>query len=176
MVTTQGQQSAIDDAVALTTAGQQAAITTAVALATQNVTIAAQNVYLLSPPEVKFDKVTKQFLDKKLPCCIDKPSYQHYIEVRNCLYHNLRQITSPFGGGQHGHLGMIMATAKYLNISGSAWKVPPSQTAVPVIPAGATPDKQSTIFNQWVITEKGIMYADHVTRHARNLITTAWPE
>ena len=72
MVTTQGQQAAIDDAVALATAGQQAAITTAVALATQTATIAAQNVYLPSPPEVEFDKVTKQFLDKKLPRCIGK--------------------------------------------------------------------------------------------------------
>ena len=100
MVTTQGQQVAIDDAVAAATAGQQAAITAAVALATQTATISSQNVYLPIPPEVKFDKVTNQFLDKKLPLCIGKPSYQHYIEACNCLYHNLRQITSPFGGGQ----------------------------------------------------------------------------
>ena len=120
MVTTQGQQADIDNAVALATADQQAAITAAVSLATQTETIAAQNVYLPSPPEVEFDKVTKQFLDNKLPRCIGEPTYQHYIEVRNCLYHNLRQITSPFGGGKHGHLGMIMPTAKYLNISGRA--------------------------------------------------------
>ena len=74
MVTTQGQQAAIDDAVALATAGQQAAITTAVALATQTATTAAQNVYLPSPPEVEFDKVTKQFLDKKLPSCTNPPN------------------------------------------------------------------------------------------------------
>ena len=120
MVTTQGQQAAIDDAVALTTVVQQAVITAAVALATQTSTIAAENVYLPSPPEVEFDKVTKQFLDKKLPSCIGEPTYQHYIEARNCLYRNLRQITSPFGGGQHGHLGMIIPTSKYLNISGRA--------------------------------------------------------
>ena len=177
MVTTQGQQAAINDAVALATAGQQATITAVVALATQTATIAAQNVYLPSPPEVEFDKVSKLFLDKKLLRCISELTYQkHYIEARNCLYRNLRQITPPFGGGQHGHLGMIMPTAKYLNISGRAWQVPNSQPAVPVIPSGATPDQRSTIFNQWVITKKGIMYADHVTRHVRNLITTAWPE
>ena len=67
MVTTQGQQAAIDNAVALATAGQQAVITAAVALATQTATIAAQNFYLPSPSEVEFDKVTKQFLNKKLP-------------------------------------------------------------------------------------------------------------
>ena len=110
MVTTQGQQAAIEDAVALATAGQQAAITAAVALATQTATISAQNVYLPSPPEVEFNKVTKQFLDKKLPCCIGEPTYQHYIEARNCLYRNLRQMTSPFRGIQHGHLGLIMVT------------------------------------------------------------------
>ena len=69
MVTTQGQQAAIDNAVALATAGQQAAITAAVDLATQTATIAAQTVYLLSPPEVEFDEVTKQFFDKIwVPC------------------------------------------------------------------------------------------------------------
>ena len=139
MVTTQVQQAAIDDAVALATAGQQAAITAAVALATQTANIVAPNVYLPSPPEVEFDKVTKLFLDKKLTRCIGEPTYQHYIEARNCLYCNLLKINSPFGGGQHGYLSMIMPTSKYLNIASSAWQVPPSQLAVPVIPAGATP-------------------------------------
>ena len=147
MVTTQVQQAAIDDAVALATAGQQAAIAAAVALATQTATIAAQNVYLPSPPEVEFDKVTKQFLNKKLPRCIGEPTYQHYIEARNCLYRNLQQITSPFGGSQHGHLRLIMPTAKYFNIASNTWQVPPSQPAAPVIPPGATPDQCSTIFN-----------------------------
>ena len=71
---TQGQQAAIDKVVALAIASQQAAITAAVALAIQTATIAAQNVYLLSPPEVDFDKVTKQFLDKKLPSCTNPPN------------------------------------------------------------------------------------------------------
>ena len=147
MVTTQGQQAAIDDAVALANTGQQAAITAAVALATQTATIAAQNVYLPSPPEVKFDKVTKQFLYKKFPCCIGESTYQQYIEARNCLYPNLRQITSPFGGSQNGHLGLIMPTAKYFNITSNAWQVPPRQPAVPVIPPGSIPNQRSTIFN-----------------------------
>ena len=145
MVTTQVQQAAIDNAVALATVGQQADITAAVALANQTATIAAQNVYLPSPPEVEFDKVTKQFLDKKLPHCIGKPTYQNYIEARNCLYRNLRQITSPFGGGQHGHIGMIMPTVKYFNIASSAWQVPPIHPAVPVVPAGDTPDQRSRV-------------------------------
>ena len=54
MVTTQGQQAAIDDAVALATVGQQAEIPAAVVLATQTATIAAPNVYLPIPPEVEF--------------------------------------------------------------------------------------------------------------------------
>ena len=86
MVATQGQQAAINDAVALATAGQQESITAAVALATQMATILAQNVYLPSPPEVEFYKVTKQFLNNKLPRCIGEPTYQHYIEAHNCLY------------------------------------------------------------------------------------------
>ena len=125
---------------------------------------------------MEFDKVTKQIHDKKLPRCIGKLTYQHYIKARNCLYRNLCLITLPFGGSQHGHLGMIMPTVKYLNIASSAWQVPPSQPAVSVIPAGATPDQRSTIFNHWSINKKGIMYADHVTRHVRNLNTTPSPE
>ena len=61
----------------VTTQGQQAAINDAVALATQTATIAAQNVYLPSPPQVEFDKVTKQFLDKKLPSCTNPPNIDY---------------------------------------------------------------------------------------------------
>ena len=106
-----------------------------------------------SPARLKWSSTRsrKQFLDKKLPRCIGETTYQHYIKARNCLYCNLRQITSPFGGSQHGHHGMIMPTAKYFNIASSAWQVPPIQPAVPVIPDGATPNQRSTIFNQWSV-------------------------
>ena len=75
--------------------------------ARQQPTITQQNQYVPTNPDVDFEKVAKQFINKRLPLCVGEPTYSHYVQVRNMLYRNLRQIKSPFGGGKHGHLGAI---------------------------------------------------------------------
>ena len=75
--------------------------------AQQQQTITQQNQYVPTNPDVDFEKVAKQFINKRLPICVDEPTYIHYVQVRNMLYRNLRQIKSPFGSGKHGHLSIV---------------------------------------------------------------------
>ena len=117
-----------------------------------------------------------EFLNKGLPLCVGEPTYSHYVQVRNMLYRNPRQIKSPFVGGKHGHLGAIQAAAIYSNSSSTSWTVPVAQPAIPTIPIGTNAQDTAKIFNEWTIQEKGIQTAEHVTRHIRNLILAAWPD
>jgi len=55
------------------------------------------------------------------------------------LYANARAIPSHRGGGQYGHLALIMPDAEYLALPGAvAFVEPPVPPVQPVIPAGAT--------------------------------------
>ena len=91
--------------------------------AQQQQTITSQNQYVPTNPDVDFEKVAKQFINKRLPLCVGKPTYSHYVQVRNMHYRNLRQIKSPFGGGKHGHLGSIQSAPMYANSSATSWTV-----------------------------------------------------
>ena len=180
MVTTQTQatrQAAISAEVATHVAAQLAAATQQQQAAIQQPqTINHQNQYVPTDPDVDFEKISKKFINKSLPLCPGEPTYNHYVKVRKMLYRNLRQIKSPFGGGTHGHLGAIQSVQMYANSSATAWIVPISQPAVPIIPAGTNPQDTAKIFNQWFIREKGIQTAECVTCHMHNLILAAWPD
>ena len=141
--------------------------------AQQQPTITHQNQYVLTNPDVDFEKVAKKFINKRLPLCVGEPTYSHYVQVRNMLCRNLRQIKSPFGGGKHGHLGAIQAASMYANYSATSWTVPVTQPAIPTIPSGTTAQDIAKVFNEWTIQEKGIQTAEHVTRHISNLILAA---
>ena len=91
------------------------------------------------------------------------------------LYRNLRKIKSPFSGGKHVHLGAIQAAPMYANSSATSWTAPVTQLAIPTIPIGTNAQDTAKVFNKWIIQEKGIQTAEHVTRHMRNLILAAWP-
>ena len=115
--------------------------------ARQQPTITQQNQYVPTNPDVDFEKVAKQFINKRLPLCVDEPTYSHYVQVRNMLYRNLQQIKSPFSGGKHGHLGAIQAASIYSNSSATSWTVPVTQPAIPTIPICTNAQDTAKIFN-----------------------------
>jgi hypothetical protein len=51
---------------------------------------------------------------------------------------NAISITSMAGGGDHGHLGIIMTQVEYAAISTSPWVEPYNPNATPIIPPGTT--------------------------------------
>ena len=144
MVETQSQ--AARAAIAAEVATQVAAhLATA---AQQQQTITQQNQYAPTNPDVDFEKVSTHFINKRLPLCVSEPTYSHYVQVRNMLYCNLRQIKSPFGGGKHGQLSAIQAAPMYANSSATSWTVPVTQPAIPTIPIGTNAQDTAKAFNE----------------------------
>jgi hypothetical protein len=68
----------------------------------------------------------------------DKPTYDSVRRLEKELYANAQTIPSLLGGGQHGHLGVVMPAAEYLVISAVAYVVPVHPGTQPVHPANST--------------------------------------
>jgi hypothetical protein len=69
---------------------------------------------------------------------VGKPTNTTVQLLKRQLYTNARSVTSPRGGGNNGHLAMLMSDAAYLLRAGEAFAIPlhPGVTSVHV--AGAT--------------------------------------
>jgi hypothetical protein len=61
-----------------------------------------------------------------------KPTPAAIRKLRQELYANVRGITTDLGGGQHGHLGLLMPDADYLALPGAAaYILPPTRPDIP---------------------------------------------
>jgi hypothetical protein len=61
-----------------------------------------------------------------------KPTPEAIRKLRQELYANVRGITTDLGGGQHGHLGLLMPDADYLALPGAAaYILPPTRPDIP---------------------------------------------
>jgi hypothetical protein len=69
---------------------------------------------------------------------IGEPAYDDIRQLRNTAYQNAAAVSSALGGGQHGHLGMIMDATTYASLTQEPWTDPPEPPTSPVIPPQAT--------------------------------------
>jgi hypothetical protein len=53
-----------------------------------------------------------------------QPAYDDIRQLRTVIYHNAASIPSERGGGQHGHLGMVMNNAIYATLTDTPWVDP----------------------------------------------------
>jgi hypothetical protein len=61
-----------------------------------------------------------------------KPTPEAIRKLRQELYANVTGITTDLGGGQHGHLGLLMPDADYLALPGAAaYILPPTHPDIP---------------------------------------------
>ena len=63
------------------------------------------------------DKILTQFPNKTLPKIHGEPTYESINDIMQHMYANAATIASPLGGGQHGHIGLIMKPALYQTLS-----------------------------------------------------------
>ena len=61
-----------------------------------------------------------------------QPTYDDLRRLRDALYANAAAIPSTQGGGNHGHLGMIMDPVVYATLSPVAWVNPPQPVMPPL--------------------------------------------
>ena len=67
-----------------------------------------------------------------------EPTYTSISTLQCKIYANARAIDSPFGGGQNGHLGVIMDIAAYTAQVGVSFFAPAHPGPTPVHAAGTT--------------------------------------
>jgi hypothetical protein len=78
-----------------------------------------------------------------------KPHLQDVRLLRRQINANAMAISSPRGGGAHGHLSICMPPADYLALTGVAWDVPAHPGPAPLIPAGSTGPQITEINRQY---------------------------
>ena len=96
----------------------------------------------------------------------DEPTYFHLKELKNELKTNATSVTTDLGGGDHGHLGLILTPAEYAAISAHAY-VRPVHPGVLVIPPGTAQHEvtrlreehkeQIRLFRETVDVEKALI-------------------
>ena len=73
-----------------------------------------------------------------------KPTYETVHKMWNEVKANARSVYSNLGGGTHGHLGLVLTTAQYADISTTDF-TRPDHPAPLAIPSAATVVQRSTL-------------------------------
>ena len=93
-------------------------------------------------PEVRVEDVKALFKVQSLPKIDGRPSYVPLDKARETLSRNATAIETLLGGGNHGHLGLVLKPAVYLVEAGVAFNVPASAGIFPTFAQGATERKK----------------------------------
>ena len=128
----------------------------AVTVAPTAVTVSVMDTLIPQVPEVSAEDILARFKTTTLTRIEGEPAYTDMDEIRDKLYRNAMAIKSPFGGGQHGHLGMIMNPILYHTEAGETWTVSATSGAYPIFPNGATDSNKKALTATFIISEKGI--------------------
>ena len=115
-------------------------------------------------PEPSAEDILAKFPYPILTKIEGEPTYAAFFRMREEITQNTLVISSPFGGGQHGHWGSIADAAAFQTAAGVAWNVPASVGVYPVFPDGSTGDDKRRITKEFVRDETGIKTAETVER------------
>jgi hypothetical protein len=78
-----------------------------------------------------------------------KPTYTSLRQLQKELYANARAIPSRLGGGQNGHLAVLMTDGAYVAVSPVPYVIPVHPGALPVHAAGATAPQMTETNRQY---------------------------
>ena len=108
------QAAAAGGAQAAAAAANVAAVQPAPAQAQTNVTVSVMDSYVPTIPEPSSDTIEAKFPHKTLTKIEGQPTYADFHQLREELYRNALSSKSPFGGGNHGHMGAVMESMTYI--------------------------------------------------------------
>ena len=66
-----------------------------------------------------------------------EPTYEDIRQHRTTIYQNAASVNTHLGGGNHGHLGMVMPAVTYAGLSQTLWLDPPEPPAAVVLAQNA---------------------------------------
>ena len=78
------------------------------------------------------DKILALFPNATLPTIHGEPTYETINDIVQHMYANAATVSCPLGGGQHGHIGLIMKPALYQTLSEAAFVRPLDPGPLPV--------------------------------------------
>ena len=87
----------------------------------------------MSPKPQSVDDIISKFRIKKLTKIQGEPAYKSISKISQELYTNAATLASPNGGGQHGHIGLVMKPALYATLSAILYEDPQNPGLAPVL-------------------------------------------
>ena len=78
------------------------------------------------------DDILSKFPTQKVPEIFGEPTYDSITNIKSELFSNAAVIQTTLGGGQHGHIGLIMQPALYANLSATPFIIPQDPGPLPV--------------------------------------------
>ena len=84
------------------------------------------------------DDVVAKFPMKKMPKTDGEPDCGNINTMMQLLYGNAASILKTLGGGQHGHISIIMTLQLYTTLANTPYKSPPDPGITPTHAIGAS--------------------------------------
>ena len=127
-------------------------------------------------PEVRVEDIKALFKVQHLPKIDGRPSYGPLDDAREILCRNGTAIETSLGGGNHGHLGLVLKPAVYLVEAGVAFNVPASAGIFPTFAQGANEQVKRDAVANFIVSERDIKKAKIVEDLLRNQLMEAVDE
>ena len=86
----------------------------------------------------RIDTVVAKFPMKILPVITGEPDYGSINDLIQGLYTNAASLPTTLGGGQHGHIGLVMSNILYATISAVPYSNPIDPGPEPLFPNNAS--------------------------------------
>jgi len=142
-----------------------------------NVTVSVMDSYVPTIPEPSSDAIEAKFPHKTLTKIEGQPTYADFHLLREELYRNALSSKSPFGGGNHGHMGAVMDGMTYtIETGGATWTVPATSGIFPTFPPGASDAEKKIRIAEFVRDETGIKTNECTINLLRNQLLEAVDE
>ena len=109
---------------------------------------------------ISVDEVVAKFLMKTMPKIDGEPDYGNINMMMQLLYGNAASLPTTLGGGQHGHIGIIMTQQLYTTLANTPYKSPPDPGIKPTHVTGASVAIRKTHFLEH--KEKRRIYENHI--------------
>ena len=105
------------------------------------------------------DDIVSKFPIKTLPIITSEPNYESINKMVQTLYGNAASLSTTLGGGQHGHIGLIMTPTLYATLTETPYNEPNDPGVLPFIPPGSTAAARELINLQY--KEERRIYDQH---------------
>ena len=120
------------------------------------------------------DEIKEQFSKKEITKISGEPNLKNVQKLEEEIQENASNIDTSLGGGNHGHLGMVMPANDYLALSGTPFAAPQNPGYQPVFgPAVSTAALREAATNQWKEAQHHYDTHKNVMKASRNQILEA---